>query len=933
MGLDEYKRKRDFRVTAEPEGHVHPTGDVLSFCIQKHAASHLHYDFRLELDGVLKSWAVPKGPSLDPGVKRLAVHVEDHPIEYGVFEGIIPKKEYGGGTVMLWDRGTWTPDEDAHKGYRKGHLRFHLDGERLQGGWHLVRSRRGEEGQKEQWLLFKDDDDVARPESEGVITEEVMTSVSTGRTMEEIAADADARWDSRAPAARALIRDGAPSKSRAKAADTAAKKPAARSAAKSAKTPAKSAAKGGARAKKAGDSPAAGVPGARKAAFPKPFTPEMATLVDEVPAGDDWIHEIKYDGYRLVVMLRDGEARLITRNGNDWTDRFPDTARALAALPATSAVLDGELVVLTRGGTTSFQALQNVLSSGRGAELVFYAFDLAYLDGMDLRGASLLDRKEALRALLAAGDGTVRFSDHIVGSGGEFYRQACGMGLEGIMCKRASSRYVHKRTRDWVKVKCLLRQEFVIGGYTEPKGSRSHFGALLLGVHDENGDLVYAGKVGTGFNEARLGDVYARLKKLERADSPFVNHGRRGRGPRDVHWVDPELVCEIAFTEWTDEGILRHPVFQGLREDKPAADVVRERPAHLPDGARSAAKSDAPKPAGRARAAERATRDEHPAARTRPVPPSTQQPNVRRRGKGEDTEVQGVRISSPDKALYPALGITKLDLARYYEAVGEWMLPHVQDRPLTLVRCPDGIAGDCFYQKHGDQHFHASIGRVPIAENDGDEKVYTYVDSVAGLVGMVQMGVLELHTSNAKRQNFEKPDRFVIDLDPAPDVPWARTVASAIQVRDRLAELKLDSWVKSTGGKGLHIVIPLAKRHAWDEVKDFTRAFSADLSARNPGKYLIKATIAARKGKIFIDYLRNGRGATSIGAYCVRAKPTAAISVPLRWEELSPRLDPDAFTPEAVARRVAKLKADPWEGYWTSRQSITRAMRTAVGLK
>jgi bifunctional non-homologous end joining protein LigD len=921
MGLDEYKRKRDFRVTAEPEGHVHPSGDVLSFCIQKHAAGHLHYDFRLELDGVLKSWAVPKGPSLDPDVKRLAVHVEDHPIEYGVFEGIIPKKEYGGGTVMLWDRGTWTPDDDPHKGYRKGHLRFHLQGERLQGGWHLVRSRRGEEGQKEQWLLFKDDDDEARPESEGIVTQEITTSVATGRTMEEIAADADARWDSRAPAADALVRQGTPSKS--KAADGKAKKPAA-------KTPA---AKSASKSKKA-DSPAAGVAGARKAAFPAPFTPEMATLVDEVPAGEDWIHEIKYDGYRLVVMLRKGEVKLITRNGNDWTDRFPDAARALSSLPADSAVLDGELVVLTRKGTTSFQALQNALGGGRGAELVFYAFDLTYLDGMDLRGAPLVERKEALRALLAREGGAVRFSDHILGSGAEFYRQACSMGLEGIISKRASAKYVHKRTRDWLKVKCLLRQEFVIGGYTEPKGSRSHFGALLLGVHDENGDLVYTGKVGTGFDESRLREVHARLKALRRADSPFANFGRRGRAPRDVTWIDPELVCEIAFTEWTDEGKIRHPVFQGLREDKPAADVVRERPAHLPGGATPAAKSDAPRAAGRARAEERATRDEHPAAaRARPVPPSTQQSPPRRRGKAEDAEILGVRLSSPDKVLYPARGITKLDLARYYEAVGEWMLPHVVDRPLTLVRCPDGVAGQCFYQKHGDQHFHASIGRVTITENDGEERVYTYVDTVAGLVGMVQMGALELHTSNARRQNFEKPDRFVIDLDPAPDVPWARTVDASFQVRDRLAELGLDSWVKTTGGKGLHVVVPLARRHSWDEVKDFTKAFSADLSARNPGKYLIKATIAARKGKIFIDYLRNGRGATSIAAFCIRAKPTGAVSVPLRWDELTPRLDPDTFTPDAVAKRVAKLKADPWDGFWTSKQSITKAMRAAVGLK
>jgi bifunctional non-homologous end joining protein LigD len=917
MGLDEYKRKRDFRVTAEPEGHVHPQGDVLSFCIQKHAASHLHYDFRLELDGVLKSWAVPKGPSLDPSVKRLAVHVEDHPIEYGTFEGIIPKKEYGGGTVMLWDRGTWTADDDPHKGYRKGHLRFHLQGERLSGGWHLVRSRRGEEGQKEQWLLFKEDDDVARPESEGTVTDEFMTSVDTGRTMEEIAADKDASWNSHAPAAEAMTRHGKPSKPAKKAADTGARKPAAKSAS---------------RAKKAAVSPAPTVPGAKKAAFPKPFTPQLATLVDDVPAGDEWIHELKYDGYRLVAMLKNGSVRLITRNGNDWTERFPTVAAALEALPAASAVLDGELVVLTPKGTTSFQALQNVMSSGRGGELVFYAFDLPYLEGMDLRGAPLTARKQALRGLLSGG-GIVRFSDHIQGAGAEFYRQACGMGLEGIISKRADARYVHKRNNDWLKVKCLLRQEFVIGGYTEPRGSRSHFGALLLGVHDNTGKLVYAGKVGTGFDESRLRDVFARLKKLERDDSPFVNHGRRGRKPAGVHWIDPRLVCEIAFTEWTDEGILRHPVFQGLREDKDPKDVVRENPSGLPAGESSAAPSDATQAAGRARAAERAQpRDAAPAPRSRPVPPSTQRTSPRR-GAGADAEVLGVRITSPDKVIFPAQGVTKLELARYYEAVAKWMLPYVQDRPLTLVRCPDGVGGECFYQKHGDQHFHESIGRAQIPENDGELKVYTYVDNPAGLVGMVQMGVIEMHTSNARRDSFEKPDRFVIDLDPATDVPWARTVAAAFQVRDRLAELGLQSWVKTTGGKGLHIVVPLARRHGWDEVKDFTKAFSNDLSARNPGKYITKATIAARKGKIFIDYLRNGRGATAIAAFCIRAKPTGAISVPLRWDELSAELDPDAFTPEAVIRRVAKLKRDPWDGFYASKQSITKAMRTAVGMR
>jgi len=918
MGLEEYKRKRDFRVTAEPEGHVRRSGDVLSFCIQKHAASHLHFDFRLELDGVLKSWAVPKGPSLDPSVKRLAVHVEDHPIEYGAFEGIIPKKEYGGGTVMLWDRGTWTPDDDPHKAYRKGHLRFHLDGERLRGGWHLVRSRRADDdGGKEQWLLFKDADGEARAESGGSITGEEMTSVVTGRTMEEIAAEADARWDSHAPAAEALIRQGKPSAGKTKTAD-AAKKSAAKKPASAAKST---------RARSPTPSPA-DIPRARKAAFPaRAFTPEMATLVDDVPADGAWIHELKYDGYRLLVLLRGGTARLVTRRGNDWTERFPDVARALASLPVDNAVLDGEIVVLTRKGTTSFQALQNVMSSGRGGELVFYAFDLPYLEGYDLRRSPLLARKEALRSLLPGNGGMVRFSDHIVGNGAEFYRQACGVGLEGIISKRADSPYLCKRTRDWLKIKCLLRQEFVIGGYSEPRGSRSHFGALLLGVHDAAGELVYTGKVGTGFDESGLREVFARLKKMERKTSPFSNLGRRGRGPKGVHWVEPGLVCEIAFNEWTDEGQLRHPVFQGLREDKAASEVVRELPAPLPPGERTASAPDPPG-RGRGRAAERANGEERP----RPVPPSTQ-PASRRRGRGEDVVIEGVRLTSPDKVLYPALGITKHDLARYYEAVGEWMLPHVQDRPLTLVRCPDGLAGQCFYQKHGDQKFHASIGRVTIAENDRQEGVYTYVDSVAGLVGMVQMGALELHTSNARRDSFERPDRFVIDLDPAPDVPWARTVASALQVRDRLEELRLDSWVKTTGGKGLHVVVPLARRHGWDEVKEFTRALAADLSASNPGSYLIKASLAARKGKIFIDYLRNGRGATSIGALCIRAKPTGAVSVPLRWEELSPKLNPDAFTPDAVTRRVAKLKADPWDGYWTSKQSITKAMRAAIGLR
>ncbi|HEX2204363.1 MAG TPA: DNA ligase D [Longimicrobium sp.] len=928
MGLQEYHRKRDFDVTGEPKGEEHDSGPVLAFVIQKHAASHLHYDFRLELDGVLLSWAVPKGPSLDPSVKRLAVHVEDHPVEYGDFEGVIPRGEYGGGTVMLWDRGAWVPDGDPRKAYRKGDLKFRLEGEKLRGAWHLVRSRRaGDDGGKEQWLLFKGSDEHARAESEEVVTETEPRSVKTGRTMEEIAAQADDVWHSNRPpkgaktAREQLAAVARAAREKAAAAEKDTDKPAGKQTAKTSKTKTTSDA--------VAPSPA-DLPGARKARLPAELLPQLATLEDEVPPGKEWLHEIKFDGYRFVVTLEKGRARMLTRKANDWTSRFPGFAQRFAGLPARSAVLDGELVIMGPGGVTSFQLLQNVLNNGREDELVFYAFDLLHLDGYDLRGVPLLQRKETLRALLAglAANGPIRFSDHVVGNGKAFLQQGCRMGLEGIISKRADSHYTSKRTRDWLKVKCQRRQEFVVGGYTEPKGSRTGFGALLVGVY-EGDRLVHSGKVGTGFDDATLRELLKRMRPLETEKSPFADFGQR-RTPAGVHWLRPELVCEVAFTEFTEEGILRHPTFQGIREDKPPREVVREEPGGAP--------SPAPRAKAKA-AADEALADGGSAPPTRgrsaraAPPPSTQSRRVRGRGGAGDAEVAGVRISSPDKLLYPELGITKLDLARYYEAIGEWMLPHVGERPLTLVRCPDGVAGQCFYQKHGDQHFVEQIGRVQIAENDGDVKTYTYVDNVAALVGMVQMGVLELHTSNARIDDFEKPDRFIIDLDPAPDVPWARTVAAAFQVRDRLEELGLKSWVKTTGGKGLHVAVPLARKHTWDEVKEFSKQLSADLSARSPGQYITKSTLSKRKGKIFLDYLRNGRGATAISAYCARAKPTAAASVPITWEELTPSLRTDDFTPDAVIARLKRMKVDPWKGFYRSRQTLTKKAKEGVGMK
>jgi bifunctional non-homologous end joining protein LigD len=911
MGLQEYYRKRDFSRTAEPRGHEHESpGPALAFVIQKHAASHLHYDFRLELDGVLKSWAVPKGPTYDPTVKRLAVHVEDHPIEYGDFEGIIPKGEYGGGTVMLWDAGSWEPLEDPHRGYAKGHLKFRLDGEKMQGGWHLVRSRRGQEGEKEQWLLFKDDDELARPESEGKVVEEKALSVKTGRSIEEIAADADATWNSNRPPKKGLFADAV-----AKAASKAKEK-----LAPAKKSPAKLAPKAS-RSKAVAASP--GVAGARKATMPRELLPELATLVDDVPAGEGWLHEIKFDGYRLLAFVDGGKVRLLTRKANDWTDRFPGLVAPLKNLPAKQVILDGELVIVAPNGTTSFQMLQNVLNNGRQDELVFYAFDLLYLDGHDLRGVPLSARKEALSALLGgAQTGQLRYSDHISGSGKAFHAQACRMGLEGIICKRADSRYVSKRAKDWLKVKCQRRQEFVIGGWTDPKGSRSAFGSLHLG-HYRDGELVHAGKVGTGFDEELLASVHARLKKLETDASPFSDFGRKRR-PKDVHWAKPELVCEVAFTEWTDAGTLRHPVFQGLREDKSPREVVREDAQPV---AKAAKASPAPPSASAAKEYERPARNRDLLDR----PPGTS----RSRGKkGGEAEVAGVRITHPEKVLYPDVGVTKLELARFYEEIADdWMLPYCGGRPLTLVRCPEGAGRPCFYQKHADDNFPKAIRRVNVTENTGEEDVYSYVDSAAGLVSMVQMGVLELHVWGSTREQLEKPDLFILDLDPAEDVPWERVVRSAFSVREQLGELGLESWCKTTGGKGLHVVVPISRRHTWDEVKDFTRLFCREIAGRAPGEYITKSTLAKRKGKIFLDYLRNARGATAISAYSVRTKRACPVSVPLSWEELSPKIRSDEFTPARTLERLKKLTRDPWEDFYKTRQTITKAMKQAVGMK
>jgi len=653
--------------------------------------------------------------------------------------------------------------------------------------------------------------------------------------------------------------------------------------------------------------------GTRPASLPDVLLPQLATLVDRAPAGDDWLHEVKLDGYRLVCISRAGTARLLTRKGNDWTPRFPALAAPLARLG--DVVLDGELVVVNDSGITSFGALQAELGAGREARLTFYAFDLMFADGRDLRDRPLLERKARLKELLDTlppsprGTPGVRYSDHVLGSGDAFHAQACKWGLEGIISKRADSPYQSRRTRDWVKVKCMLRQELVVGGFTAPKGGRVGLGALLVGYYDEDGKLVYAGKVGTGFDDALLRTLTARLAKTAVDASPFANLRRMG----DARWVAPAMVVEVAFTEWTEDGHLRHPVFQGIREDKDAAEVRRE----VPGAPVTAPAAESPRQSG-------------PQKPPLPLPRSAAPRRPARARTGDAVTVAGVMLSKPDRVLWPDAGFTKADLARYYAAVAPWILPQVADRPLTLVRCPEGIASPCFYQKHADDSFPPSIGRVAVEEG-GEVRPYTYVHDVAGLVAFAQMGVLELHAWGARRDRIERPDRVVIDLDPATDVPWARVVHAAFEIRERLLDVGLESWVKSTGGKGLHVVVPIARRNTWDEAKAFSRALCEEVAAGHPGWYVLTSTLAKRKGRIFLDYLRNGRGSTSICAYGVRARPGGTVSVPLRWSELTPATDPGKFTIATVPRRLAALRADPWEGMADVKQTLTRTLMRHLG--
>ncbi|WP_020174634.1 DNA ligase D [Methyloferula stellata] len=831
MALETYRKKRNFEVTSEPRGHKARAAGH-HYLIQKHAARRLHYDLRLEMDGVLKSWAVTRGPSLVPGEKRLAVHVEDHPLDYGSFEGTIPKGEYGGGTVLLWDKGSWTPIGDEHKAYQKGHLEFELHGEKLHGRWHLVRMH-GKPGEKhENWLLIKGEDAEARTEKDPDILEEHPESVKTGRDLADISTEAPG-WSSKT----------------GKIAKPRARKPAQAKAAAAA--PAK-------RTRKAAEP----MEGARPAPLPEFVEPALATLVGKAPAGKRYVHEIKFDGYRLQVRIDKGKVKLLTRSGLDWTTRFgKKLLDAFKALPVSTALIDGELVVENDSGASSFSLLQADLADKKSDRFIFYAFDLLYLDGQDLRAAPLIARKEALQTIIASGSDPLRFSENFEAEGETILRHACRLSLEGLVSKLRDAPYHSGRSKDWLKSKCTARQEFVIGGYVVSTTSSKAIGSLVLGLF-EDGKLRHVGRVGTGFSARVAADLFKKLAALKQDKSPFAGK-LSADAVRGVQFVKPTLVAEIEFRAWTGDGNLRHASFRGLREDKPATEVVKED-----------------------------------AAQATPPP---------RRNSS-------VVLTHPDRLYWPEEGITKEGLANYYSEVWPRIAPFIAARPLSLLRCPDGVGKACFFQKHAWRGINKSI-KLMQDPMDAKAEPFLVIDDLDGLIALVQAGVLEIHPWGAPLAALETPDTMIFDLDPAEGVSWEDIIAAAREIKDRLATVGLPSFVKTSGGKGLHVYVPLKPKAGWDEMKGFAKALAESMARDDPDKFISVATKAKRKGLIFVDYLRNGRGSTAVAPYSTRARPGAAVSMPLAWTELSETIGPAYFTIENAPVRLANLKSDPWGGF------------------
>jgi bifunctional non-homologous end joining protein LigD len=866
--LTTYKAKRDFRQTREPSGQDSvKSSSRRRFVIQKHDATRLHYDLRLELDGVFKSWAVTRGPSLDPHDKRLAVEVEDHPLDYGDFEGTIPKGQYGGGTVMLWDRGYWEPEgkKSPDQALTKGDFKFTLEGKRLHGGFVLVRMGNDrEQSKRTNWLLIKHRDEFAVEANGAAVLEQNDISVASGRTMDAIAAgkgrkpkpfmlqggkvQADAVWDSRT----GLAADER---------------------------------KAGARGNKQPHT-------APAVQLPDFVAPQLCETVDRPPSVAGWIHEIKFDGYRIQMRVLDGEVTLKTRKGLDWTTKYPAIARAAGKLP--DMIIDGEICALDENGAPDFAALQAALSEGKTDALVYFAFDLLFKGGEDLRTLPLTDRKARLQQLLsdAGDDARLRFVEHFESGGEALLRSACRLSLEGIVSKRGDAPYVSGRPDTWVKSKCRAGHEVVIGGYST---TGSKFRSLLVGVHRGDG-FVYIGRVGTGYGAANVRTLLRKLQALVTSKSPFTGLNAPMMEP-GVVWLKPELVAEIEFAGWTSDGLVRQAAFKALREDKPAAEVEAEKPAEP-------AETEMPQLAG----------------------PRSSKP-MRRGGK---VDVMGVLISNPDKPLWPGandgIPVTKADLARYYEAVGPWLIGHIRGRPCSIIRAPDGVGGEQFFQRHA---MPGTSNLLELVTVFGDKKPYLQIDRMEGLAAVAQVGAVELHPWNCEPRQPEVPGRLVFDLDPGPDVPFSTVIEAAHEMRDRLHELGLVSFCKTTGGKGLHVVTPLAiakrSKVSWPQAKGFAHDVCLQMARDNPGLYLIKMSKSLRNGRIFLDYLRNDRMATAVAPLSPRARSGATVSMPLAWTQVKADLDPKRFTIRTVPGLLAKSTA--WKDYCDSLRPLEQAIK------
>jgi len=824
--LKAYAGKRDFARSPEPVASSGRNGDGREFVVQKHAARRLHYDLRLEMDGVLKSWAVTKGPSLTVGEKRLAVRTEDHPVEYLNFEGNIPKGEYGAGSMIVWDRGQWEPEGDPQEGLAKGHLAFTLDGARLKGRWHLVRIRPRSGEKTEPWLLIKSGDEFARQVGDWDITEEETTSQLSGRTNEELAAAGEVRKDH---AARARV----------------------------------------VKARKAILPDIGKLSGARTGLLQVFLEPSLASPCEKPPTGPNWIHEIKYDGYRMQARIDGRTIRLLTRKKLDWTERFRSIADTLQALGLASALVDGEIVVEDASGISSFNNLQADLKADRLDRFRYFVFDIFYCEGFDLTKAVLKDRKELLQQLVAGlpAGSPIRFSEHLDVDGPTMLEHSCRLGLEGIISKRVDLPYRSGRGDHWLKSKCVERQEFVILGYIPSTVSSRSVGSLALGYHDK-GSLVYAGRVGTGWSSDQSRSLRNELEKINSTKPRFAKPLPVGV-EIGVRWVEPRLVCEIEYRGWTKDRLLRAAAFKGLRDDRPAEEIVLEA---LPKPAKSRIPSDG----------------------------------------------IGIRLTHPERILWEEEGITKQGLADFYTDIADWVLPHIVGRPLSLLRCPSGTGAKCFFAKHPWQGLDASVRQI----DTGDKEPMVAIDGLVGLMCLVQAGVVEIHPWGSTVDHLEKPDRLIFDLDPGENVPWTAVIEAARDVRDRLIALGLQSFVKTSGGKGLHVVVPVEPEAAWDDVKMFTTTVAVTMAKERPDRYVSTIAKRARGAHIFIDYLRNGRGATAVAAYSTRASPRASVSTPLDWDELSPGLRSDHFTVGNLLHRLSSLKQDPWQGIFKIRQRL-----------